>query len=361
MKTINLVSAHPNPWLRQFPGNVPEWDGWHFVFNAEDEDYDYLVVFDELTAPVTIRCNPQNVIHLSTEPPLVRHYSSEFLKQFAWTIRQGERKDIEGAIYHHPGLNWHIGWKPGEENLENMLNFEQIETLFDQTKTKLISVISSNITVSSQHQARLKFAQQLKEHYGDKIDFYGRGFVTMDDKLEALKDYRFHVVLENSSFEHYFSEKLTDCILAGTYPIYYGCPNLDEYFTQNSYQRIDIHNFEDSVKIIDNAIKEELDKKFRAELLEARELTLYKHNLFPMLIGHIQGIETGNYGSLNSAQKIRNSVLMPLAQDFPSKADQTKKSSSIRSILSGMADKFRVFELLRSLYRFVKVRAHAKY
>tara|TARA_A100001391_G_scaffold179104_1_gene143875 strand:- start:3855 stop:4889 length:1035 start_codon:yes stop_codon:yes gene_type:complete len=344
MKTINLVSAHQNPWLRQFPESIPQWDGWKFIFNAEDEDYDYLVVFDELHAPLTIRCNPQNVIHLSTEPPLVRHYSDQFLAQFAWTIRQGDQKDIDGAIYHHPGLNWHVGWKPGEVNLDNMLVFEQIKALFDQPKTKLISVISSNITVSSQHQARLDFARRLKEHYGDKIDFYGRGFVTMDDKLEALKDYRFHVVLENSSFNHYFSEKFTDCILAGAYPIYYGCPNLGDYFPKNSFQRIDINaSFDSAIEVIDHAINEELDRVFRAELTEARELILYKHNLFPMLIDFIRGIEMGKYGSPNTIQKMPDSVLMPLAQDVQNQSRKARKLSSIWSILSRVINKFRIF------------------
>ena len=357
MKTINLVSAHDNPWVRQFPEGKPEWDGWKFFFNALEEDYDYLVVFDEISSPIEIRCKPQNVIHLSTEPPLIRHYSDEYLAQFAWTIRQGEKKNIEGAIYHQPGLNWHIGWKPGEPNLTNMLNFEQLKALFDQPKTKLISVISSNVAVTPQHRARLQFAQQLKAHYGDKIDFYGRGFVTMDDKLEALKDYRFHVVLENSSFDHYFSEKLTDCILAGSYPIYYGCPNLEEYFNQKACCRIDIFNFEDAVKKIDRVISEEFDKKFRSELLVARDLTLYKYNIFPMLIDLIQGIEQGQNGLPNNTQALHNSFLMPLAQGTSA---VVARNFSIRSMLSRLAEKFRLFRALRVFYRKVNGKGYAK-
>lgn len=356
MKTINLVSAHDNPWLRQFPEGKPEWNGWKFIFNAMEEDYDYLVVFDEISAPIKIRCKPQNIIHLSTEPPLIRHYSDEYLAQFAWTIRQREKKNIKGAIYHQPGLNWHIGWKPGESNLANMLNFEQLKALFDQPKTKLISVISSNIAVTPQHRARLQFAQQLKAHYGDKIDFYGRGFVTMDDKLDALKDYRFHVVLENSSYDHYFSEKLTDCILSGTYPIYYGCPNLEEYFNQKAYCRIDIFNFEEAVKQIDHAINEELDKKFRSELLVARDLTLYKYNIYPMLISLIQGIERGQHGLPNNTQALHNSLLVPLAQDTP---EVVTRKFSINHVLSGLADKYRLFGALRLLYRKASGRSYA--
>ncbi|MEM1244322.1 MAG: glycosyltransferase family 10 [Pseudomonadota bacterium] len=355
MKTINLFSVHLNPWLRQFPAGIPEWDGWRFVFNAENEDYDYLVVFDEIKMPILPRCNEKHIIHLSTEPPLVRHYSDEFLSQFAWTIRQGDRRDIEGAIYHHPGLNWHIGWRPGEENLDSALKFEQIKALFEQPKSKLISVIASNITISPQHKARLRFAQQLKQYYGEKIDFYGRGFVTMDDKIEALRDYRFHVVLENSSFDHYFSEKLTDCILAGTYPIYYGCPNLAEYFPQDSYQPIDIDNFEDAVKVIDNTIAQELDKKFRPKLLEARNLTLYEYNLFPMLINIIGDIEKGKYGLPNATQKIQNSVLRPLAQDVLPQINKLNKRVSIRCLFSKLVGKYKLFGLFKRIYKKIGV------
>jgi hypothetical protein len=42
------------------------------------------------------------------------------------------------------------------------------------------------------------------------------------DKLETLSKYRYSVVIENS--QEFLSEKLIDCILAGTIPIYVGPP-----------------------------------------------------------------------------------------------------------------------------------------
>ncbi|MDB2522374.1 glycosyltransferase family 10 [Planktomarina temperata] len=61
--------------------------------------------------------------------------------------------------------------------------------------------------------------------------------VSMDDKLESLRDYRFHIAIENSSYDGYFTEKITDCFLAGTYPIYYGCKNLDQYFQKTRFYK----------------------------------------------------------------------------------------------------------------------------
>lgn len=355
MNTINLSSVHLNPWQRQFPNSVHEWGNWRFLFNAEDEDYHYLVVFDDIHVPLKPRCPQKNIIHLATEPPSVHHYDSNFLKQFAWVITQDNTVKQEGTIKYQPGLTWFIGLKPGEADSSNILSFDQLKNLFDCPKPKLISVISSNKTFTPEHKARLEFAQRLKEHYGEKIDFYGRGFVPMDDKLDSLRDYRFQVVLENSLHNHYFSEKLTDCILAGTYPIYYGCPNLDEYFPENSYLRIDINDFEGSIATIDRAIEQELDKKYRAQLLQARDRVLYEHNLFPMLIKLIEEIESGEHGKPNESM-FYGKEMLPFGHEKFQALFTLKANTSFRTQLSKLASRNRLFSLLRRTYRFVRRR-----
>ncbi len=113
MKTINISSVYSIPWLRQFPNGIPEWDGWRFVFNADHNNYDYLVVFDDLHAPITPKCPPENIIHLATEPPTVWRYNKHFLAQFAWVITQDTSIKHPGAILHQPGLTWYIGCRNG--------------------------------------------------------------------------------------------------------------------------------------------------------------------------------------------------------------------------------------------------------
>ena len=283
------------------------------MFNAANEPYDYLVVVDDLPAALQPNCPKENLLHVATEPPIARHYDEKFLSQFAWTIRQGNEKKSQGAIFYQGGWNWHIGWKQGDSE-DKGLSFYEIKSLFDTPKTKLISVISSNLTISTHHQKRLEFAQRLKEHYGSKIDLFGRGIVSMEDKIVALKDYRFHVVLENMPYDHYFSEKFLDCVLAGAYPIYHGCPNLDEYFPAHSYVRIDIHDFDQCVAVIDQALEQEMDKKFRAELLAARDRVLYEHNLFPMLIKLIAKLAQGEFGKPN-VPVLHGGAILPIGHE----------------------------------------------
>jgi len=297
MSTINISSVHPIQWARQCPGGNLEWDEWRFIINADNEDYDYLVVVDDLHAPIKLRCAPEKTIHAGGEPPSVHRYHPHFLKQFAWVITQDTRIKHPGRILYPPGLPWAIGWQKESTDPCNILNYRELEALFNVPKTKLISVIASNKVFAPSHAKRLDFAKKLKAHYGNKMDFYGRGLVPMNDKLEALKEYRFSVTLENSNFRHYFTEKFTDCVIAGTYPIYFGCPNLKQYFPQNSFTRININKFASSVKTIDIAIKQEFDKKYRQELRIARNLAMRKYNFFPMLIAIIKDIEAGKYGN----------------------------------------------------------------
>lgn len=85
-------------------------------------------------------------------------------------------------------------------------------------KTKNISIIASEKNFTEGHKLRHKLIQ----HHHGKIDVYGRGYRFVESKLEALKDYRYTIVIENCALNNYFSEKLIDAYMTGTIPIYWG-------------------------------------------------------------------------------------------------------------------------------------------
>lgn len=41
--------------------------------------------------------------------------------------------------------------------------------------------------------------------------------------------------MENSRQHNYFTEKLIDCLITKTIPIYYGCPNIGDYFSTQGW------------------------------------------------------------------------------------------------------------------------------
>ena len=43
-------------------------------------------------------------------------------------------------------------------------------------------------------------------------------------------DNMFHIAIENTSHDNYFTEKIIDCFIFRTVPIYFGCPNINNFF-----------------------------------------------------------------------------------------------------------------------------------
>lgn len=93
-------------------------------------------------------------------------------------------------------------------------------------KTKLVSMISSSNADTSGHMFRLNWMNKLLGH----VDVYGRQINPIDRKEDGLADYMFSVAMENSSYPTYFTEKILDCFATGTIPIYWGSPDIADYF-----------------------------------------------------------------------------------------------------------------------------------
>jgi hypothetical protein len=65
-----------------------------------------------------------------------------------------------------------------------------------------------------------------------------------------------------------------------TLPFYFGCPNLADYFPEESFIRIDIHDAAGAAELIRETIaNHEFDKRLPA-IAEARRRVLFEHNLF---------------------------------------------------------------------------------
>lgn len=51
-----------------------------------------------------------------------------------------------------------------------------------------------------------------------------------EDKVRALSEYQYHLVVESVRRKGYFTEKLIDCFLLKTVPIYWGAPDIGDFF-----------------------------------------------------------------------------------------------------------------------------------
>jgi hypothetical protein len=103
----------------------------------------------------------------------------------------------------------------------------ELQNVYD--KTKLLSIIASNKQQTIGHRLRHQVVF-LNQQINADMDVYGNGYNPVKHKIEAMKDYAFTIVIENSKTDYYFTEKLIDAFMTGTVPIYWGCPSIGDFF-----------------------------------------------------------------------------------------------------------------------------------
>jgi hypothetical protein len=108
-------------------------------------------------------------------------------------------------------------------------------------KTKLLSIVASAKRYLPGHQLR----HDVMSSIGKKMDIYGRCCNYIENKADALRDYKFNVCIENLQHPNWFTEKLIDCLRTGTVPIYWGCPNISDYFNTEGF--IIVNNLNDII------------------------------------------------------------------------------------------------------------------
>jgi hypothetical protein len=113
-------------------------------------------------------------------------------------------------------------------------------------KTKLISIISSAKRNLIGHQLR----HDVMSSIGSKMDIYGGCCKHVINKVEALREYKFSVCIENLQTPNWFTEKLIDCLRTGTIPIYWGCPNIGDYFNTKGF--IIVNTLEEIINVVNN-------------------------------------------------------------------------------------------------------------
>jgi len=122
-----------------------------------------------------------------------------------------------------------------------------------------------------------------------ELDVFGRNSLhALDDKAECLRDYRYHIAIENFIGEHHWTEKLADAFIGETLPFYAGCPNAAAYFPDQSFIPIDFRDADAAARTIQRAIADNEYEKRLPAIREARRRVLFEYNLFAVLAREIE-------------------------------------------------------------------------
>ena len=289
MYKIKVSTSFPDwPLIRQTPGSKGIWEDAQFFFNSEAGEYDAWIVYDDVLSTEETVCPKENIILITGEPPQLKNYLPDFLSQFSAVITSHANMSHPRRILYQQSLPWHVGRKQrNHHNVAFAKSYDELRTMMDIPKSRVLSVLVSAKNHTEGHAKRIEFVKRLKKYFGSEIDVYGRGINEIEDKWDAIAPYKYHIALENSLAEHYWTEKLSDVFLSETFPIYYGSPNVDEYFPAESYRTIDINDFGSAVHTIINTMNNDVYEKSIQSLKKAKLLVLEKYNLFPMVLNYI--------------------------------------------------------------------------
>jgi hypothetical protein len=93
-----------------------------------------------------------------------------------------------------------------------------------------VSFLTSSKNMFPGHRLRQEIFEKLPNSVGDLRVWKHRSPPVINDKRDLLEPYMFSIVPENSEHNGYYTEKIVDCFIAKTVPLYWGCPDIGNHF-----------------------------------------------------------------------------------------------------------------------------------
>lgn len=303
-----LSRSSEKDWARQLKNSDPRVGDCTFLFDVDETEYDWLVVYDDLP-PLSgerrsirreqLKCNPQNTLLVTTEPSSIKSYFNDYTKQFGHVLTSQPEWALphQNRIYSQPALQWFYGLSK-----DSTLAFEDIEKPLIDIKNKTLSTVCSNKQQThTMHDQRYNFTQELKNRI-DQLCVYGKGVNPINDKADAINEFKYHLVIENYIGNHHFTEKIADAFLGESLPFYVGAPNLKDYIPEKSFIQLDINDIEKSAETIINSINNnEFEKRYES-IREAKGIFMNSLNIFNTIEKIIS--ERNNTGVYNEGKII---------------------------------------------------------
>jgi hypothetical protein len=224
---------------------------------------------------------PQNQEDLSDINIIAFQEPNEYFGLHDWVI---QNKDLFSAI-----LTWddkvlntcpnalllpfgHTWLKPDQYEKEHTKEFK-----LAHLQGKLLKTYGHSLRhETSNRKDELTIPTEFYETYGDRNNIedarVGKEFI--------FSDSQFGVVIENVSHRNYFSEKILDCFLLKTIPVYWGCSNIRDYFDTNGI--ITISNVDDLIQVCNNLTEDFYESKkesIERNWNKAKQFVDYEQNI----------------------------------------------------------------------------------
>jgi len=307
MKKLAFVgnSEPPERLLELFKKMTPNKSGvWGQLQGVDNyKDADYFAVIDYIPNSARSQIDESKCIFLGAHPETMSAYKN--MDDYKG-LKMYDAKNTIGF------LEWWIKY-----------DYDYLTNLQPMTKTKVLGSIVSNARSQSYHIARIEwlkrftslmaFSSNPQEAF-QQFDLYGRivpddqfmndyyrgacgsldprgaassgGNDHMTGKEEVYETHKYMIEFDATG-EHYFSERVLDCILLWSMPIYWGGNGLQKYLPENSFKLLNIDgNGQDVIEIAHSDFYE----KNIDNLAKARDVLLNKLQIWARVHEAIFGV-----------------------------------------------------------------------
>lgn len=169
--------------------------------------------------------------------------------------------DYSFSFYDTTGRNFQL---PNYARQKYYFDFLKYPNFPKQYPSKFCNFLYRN----SNAKERIKFCKRLANY--KRVDCPGESLNNMQnftregrrsktwfaDKRKFIANYKFTIAFENTSARNYITEKMFDPLYAGSIPIYWGAPNVTDFFNPDSFVNVrEFKNFDavvERIKEIDN-------------------------------------------------------------------------------------------------------------
>lgn len=226
-----------------------------------NDDYDYLIIINDIQDKSKIK-NYDKTIGLVMEPSW--HNWNKDLYKMCKTVMFHDK-----SLYNHENvIEWiNCGF------MHDIISHEMFENILPSNmsyknsfKSKSISFICGEKNDSKEGYKLRKELSEYLNYNNLNVDVYGRHFDLdptknvygpLQLKYNGLLNYEFSICIENSYEKGYISEKLYDCFMCGTVPIYCGSPNILDIFTEKNL--IKVNDLEECISVIKKINNKEIN------------------------------------------------------------------------------------------------------
>jgi glycosyltransferase involved in cell wall biosynthesis len=210
------------------------------IYITTTETYTHVILLN-CPVPGSLHVEKECVIGFAHEPPdnsFLRLYYNNFIEYATNNIGKYFIGGV-GSLPSPPFLGHH-GFLFHEMP-------KNIGSSIRSKKTNIMSIMVSHKSYTPGHKYRHALVSYILKHrlpidiWGNGTKFYKQRFPENNNiygnfksMAEMCENYMFTIAIENTSHDHYFSEKIVNPLLYDTIPLYWGCKKIEEYFPNYS-------------------------------------------------------------------------------------------------------------------------------